>query len=192
MAIKTIVVGTDLGESGHRAMQLAVSTARATRATLWLVHASEVGLEHAWPDLPIGARSAAQALRERLKGLGYVFESDTDTEVIGHLVHHELKSHDSLLAAVQATVKQLEGALEISPQSVFVLSNLGVSYSMLNQHQKSIDTLQKALDLSPANAMVCANLGVAYQRMGQPEEARKYLEKARELNPDLFKRPPGR
>ncbi|BDY07099.1 glutamine--fructose-6-phosphate transaminase (isomerizing) [Ferrimonas sp. YFM] len=49
-------------------------------------------------------------LRERLKGLGYVFESDTDTEVIGHLVHHELKSHDSLLAAVQATVKQLEGA----------------------------------------------------------------------------------
>lgn len=68
MAIKTIVVGTDLGESGHRAMQLATSTARATRATLWLVHASEAGLEHAWPDLPIGARSAAQALRERLKG----------------------------------------------------------------------------------------------------------------------------
>lgn len=68
MAIKTIVVGTDLGESGHRALQLAISTARATNATLWLVHASEVGLEHAWPDLPIGARSAAQALRERLKG----------------------------------------------------------------------------------------------------------------------------
>lgn len=49
-------------------------------------------------------------LREQLKGLGYQFESDTDTEVIAHLVHHELKSHDSLLAAVQATVKQLEGA----------------------------------------------------------------------------------
>ncbi|MGL5360723.1 MAG: glutamine--fructose-6-phosphate transaminase (isomerizing) [Shewanella sp.] len=49
-------------------------------------------------------------LREMLKGLGYSFSSDTDTEVICHLVHHELKSHDSLLAAVQATVKQLEGA----------------------------------------------------------------------------------
>ena len=49
-------------------------------------------------------------LRERLKGLGYQFNSDTDTEVICHLVHHELKSHDTLLAAVQATVKQLEGA----------------------------------------------------------------------------------
>lgn len=68
MPIKTIVVGTDLGESGHRAMRLAIATARATHATLWLVHASDMGLEHAWPDLPVGARSAAQALRERLKG----------------------------------------------------------------------------------------------------------------------------
>jgi nucleotide-binding universal stress UspA family protein len=68
VVIKTIVVGTDLGESGHRAMQLAIATAQPTGATLWLVHASEVGLEHAWHDLPIGARSAAQALRERLKG----------------------------------------------------------------------------------------------------------------------------
>ncbi|WP_417762890.1 glutamine--fructose-6-phosphate transaminase (isomerizing) [Shewanella sp.] len=49
-------------------------------------------------------------LRTQLQALGYQFESDTDTEVIAHLVHHELKSHNSLLAAVQATVKQLEGA----------------------------------------------------------------------------------
>jgi len=68
MTIKTIVVGTDLGESGRRAIQLAIPTARATGATLWLVHASEAGLEHAWTDLPIGARSAVQALRERFRG----------------------------------------------------------------------------------------------------------------------------
>ncbi|ABV89544.1 glutamine--fructose-6-phosphate transaminase (isomerizing) [Shewanella pealeana] len=49
-------------------------------------------------------------LREMLKGLGYSFASDTDTEVICHLVHHKLKTHDTLLAAVQASVKQLEGA----------------------------------------------------------------------------------
>ena len=49
-------------------------------------------------------------LRNKLKGLGYEFLSDTDTEVICHLVHHELKYHDSLLAAVQTAVKQLEGA----------------------------------------------------------------------------------
>ena len=49
-------------------------------------------------------------LRTKLKALGYEFLSDTDTEVICHLVHHELTSHDSLLAAVQTAVKQLQGA----------------------------------------------------------------------------------
>ncbi|MGL6336389.1 glutamine--fructose-6-phosphate transaminase (isomerizing) [Aeromonas jandaei] len=51
-----------------------------------------------------------EELRETLKGLGYEFNSDTDTEVIAHLVHHELKTADSLLAAMQKAVKQLRGA----------------------------------------------------------------------------------
>ncbi|HIC8800961.1 glutamine--fructose-6-phosphate transaminase (isomerizing) [Aeromonas veronii] len=51
-----------------------------------------------------------EELREELKALGYVFSSDTDTEVIAHLVHHELKSAGSLLAAMQTAVKQLRGA----------------------------------------------------------------------------------
>ena len=49
-------------------------------------------------------------LREKLQGLGYTFTSDTDTEVICHLVHEELKTQSSLLEAVQSAVKQLEGA----------------------------------------------------------------------------------
>ncbi len=32
-----------------------------------------------------------EALRDQLQGLGYVFTSDTDTEVIAHLLHHKLK-----------------------------------------------------------------------------------------------------
>ncbi len=51
-----------------------------------------------------------EELRTRIQGLGYEFVSETDTEVIAHLVHHELKSAESLLVAVQTTVKQLEGA----------------------------------------------------------------------------------
>lgn len=51
-----------------------------------------------------------EALREQLQALGYQFDSQTDTEVIAHLVHHELKSSSTLLAAVQKTVAQLEGA----------------------------------------------------------------------------------
>ncbi|MDP2717034.1 glutamine--fructose-6-phosphate transaminase (isomerizing) [Rheinheimera sp.] len=49
-------------------------------------------------------------LRDALKAKGYVFTSDTDTEVIAHLVEEELKSAGSLLAAVQKSVKQLHGA----------------------------------------------------------------------------------
>jgi len=49
-------------------------------------------------------------LRTRLQSLGYEFISQTDTEVITHLVHHELETSATLLEAVQKTVKQLEGA----------------------------------------------------------------------------------
>jgi len=49
-------------------------------------------------------------LRTRLQSLGYEFISQTDTEVITHLVHHELKTSESLLEAVQKTAKQLDGA----------------------------------------------------------------------------------
>jgi len=51
-----------------------------------------------------------QALRTRLQGVGYEFVSETDTEVIAHLVHFELKTSETLLEAVQKTVKQLDGA----------------------------------------------------------------------------------
>ena len=51
-----------------------------------------------------------EELREFLKGKGYVFTSDTDTEVIAHLVNLEQKSAATLLEAVQNAVKQLEGA----------------------------------------------------------------------------------
>ncbi|HEH9417624.1 TPA: glutamine--fructose-6-phosphate transaminase (isomerizing) [Aeromonas sobria] len=51
-----------------------------------------------------------EELRAELQGMGYVFSSDTDTEVIAHLVHHELKSAPSLLVAMQVAVKQLRGA----------------------------------------------------------------------------------
>lgn len=51
-----------------------------------------------------------EELREFLKGEGYIFSSDTDTEVIAHLVNLEQKSAATLLEAVQNAVKKLEGA----------------------------------------------------------------------------------
>ncbi|VVM94357.1 Glutamine--fructose-6-phosphate aminotransferase [isomerizing] [Pseudomonas fluorescens] len=51
-----------------------------------------------------------EALREQLKDLGYVFTSDTDTEVIAHLLAHKLKDLRDLTVALKATVKELHGA----------------------------------------------------------------------------------
>ncbi|SIP89274.1 glutamine--fructose-6-phosphate transaminase (isomerizing) [Aquipseudomonas alcaligenes] len=51
-----------------------------------------------------------EELRERLKGLGYVFTSDTDTETIVHLLQHKLQQLGDLTAALKAAIPELHGA----------------------------------------------------------------------------------
>src|SRR3954468_6047223 len=51
-----------------------------------------------------------ESMRASLKGLGYEFSSDTDTEVIAHLVHSLLKTENTLFDAVRAAIRQLIGA----------------------------------------------------------------------------------
>lgn len=55
-----------------------------------------------------------EAQRERLIELGYAFTSQTDTEVIAHLVHHYRAQDMDLLAALQCAVKELEGAYALA------------------------------------------------------------------------------
>lgn len=51
-----------------------------------------------------------EPLREHLKGLGYVFTSDTDTEVIVHLLDHHLSNLGDLTEALKVVVRELHGA----------------------------------------------------------------------------------
>ncbi|MBP5125944.1 glutamine--fructose-6-phosphate transaminase (isomerizing) [Pseudomonas protegens] len=51
-----------------------------------------------------------EALRAQLGALGYEFTSDTDTEVIAHLLNHKLKDLGDLTVALKAAVKELHGA----------------------------------------------------------------------------------
>ncbi|TNE76833.1 MAG: glutamine--fructose-6-phosphate transaminase (isomerizing) [Gammaproteobacteria bacterium] len=51
-----------------------------------------------------------QPLRRELTELGYQFVSETDTEVVAHLIHHLLETSGSLKAAVEACVQRLHGA----------------------------------------------------------------------------------
>lgn len=51
-----------------------------------------------------------EELRTLLQGRGYEFTSQTDTEVIAHLVEWELRTSETLVEALQKTAKQLDGA----------------------------------------------------------------------------------
>jgi glucosamine--fructose-6-phosphate aminotransferase (isomerizing) len=55
-----------------------------------------------------------EAMRHRLQHQGYVFVSDTDTEVIAHLVHWHLRAGANLLHAVRAATAELTGAYAIA------------------------------------------------------------------------------
>ena len=84
--------------------------------TRWATHGepSEINAHpHVSGDIAVvhnGIIENYEVLREELRSRGYEFVSQTDTEVIAHLVEWELRTSASLLEAVQKTAKQLEGA----------------------------------------------------------------------------------
>ena len=55
-----------------------------------------------------------EQLRAELKALGFGFDSDTDTEVIAHLIEHHQDQGADLLEAVRASLPRLRGAYAIA------------------------------------------------------------------------------
>ncbi|MEN3354263.1 MAG: hypothetical protein V7640_2421 [Betaproteobacteria bacterium] len=55
-----------------------------------------------------------EEMREHLQRKGYAFTSDTDTEVIAHLVHSKIATGIALFDAVRASVAELKGAYAIA------------------------------------------------------------------------------
>ncbi len=51
-----------------------------------------------------------QPIKEEMQGCGYVFDSETDTEVAAHLIHNYLKQGLDLVEAVGKAVERFEGA----------------------------------------------------------------------------------
>jgi len=59
-----------------------------------------------------------EAQRARLTSLGYVFESQTDTEVIAHLIDYHLTQSGDLFEATRHAVAELQGAYAIGVVAV--------------------------------------------------------------------------
>ncbi|MDX1454562.1 MAG: glutamine--fructose-6-phosphate transaminase (isomerizing) [Gammaproteobacteria bacterium] len=71
-----------------------------------------------------------EKLRTELKSAGYEFTSETDSEVVAHLVHQQFQQDQDLFAAVQRAVKKLHGAYALvvtSPKDrdVLVTARMG-------------------------------------------------------------------
>nr|MBP9101108.1 class II glutamine amidotransferase [Nitrosomonas sp.] len=70
-----------------------------------------------------------EVMRKRLQAEGYEFVSDTDTEVIAHLIAFNLKHTDDLLTAVCTSIDELQGAYAIAvmeearPERIVVARN---------------------------------------------------------------------
>ena len=67
-----------------------------------------------WHWCTTASSKITSSRRDRLRALGYAFESQTDTEVIGHLIHHYYAECADLLRATQRAVKDLQGAYAIA------------------------------------------------------------------------------
>ena len=90
--------------------------------TRWSTHGPPTD-ENAHPHLDCEGRIAVvhngiienyQSLRDELAAAGHSFESDTDTEVVPHLIEAELASGSDPKAAFRAAVDRLEGSFAIA------------------------------------------------------------------------------
>jgi len=55
-----------------------------------------------------------QQIKQALESEGYAFDSETDTEIIGHLIHQQLAVHGSMGAALRAAIRQFEGSYSLA------------------------------------------------------------------------------
>ena len=68
-----------------------------------------------------------ESLRQKLTKSSYVFETETDTEVIAHLIHYHSKNKQELLSAIQQAIQELRGAYAlaiistIKPEGLYVV-----------------------------------------------------------------------
>ena len=85
--------------------------------TRWATHGG-VSEPNAHPHVSMGEIAVVhngiienhEEQRARLKALGYAFESQTDTEVVAHLIHHHFKATRDLLQATRRAIVELRGA----------------------------------------------------------------------------------
>jgi Flp pilus assembly protein TadD len=129
---------------------------------------------------------------ERLRTLGYVAGSRAPA---GHPTGPDPKRAIGSLQAINGArramaerrwddaVRQLEGALRVSPRNVSALTLTGVAHLQAGRPREASAVLRRAAEVAPANADVPFNLGLAAIALGDGAAAEAAFRRARELHP---------
>lgn len=106
--------------------------------------------------------------------------------------HFERGNELSLNGQFEEAVREYEKALELEPDNVDVLTNLGVALYNLGQLDQAIEQYSTAIELAPKDADIHSNLAAAHVQeyqidgaLDQLNQALAEYQKAVELNPDL-------
>ena len=81
--------------------------------------------------------------------------------------------------------KILKESIDISPNNVTILNNLGNACKELGESKDAINYYKKAIQVDPKNASAHYNLGASCYDLKQLKDAKSYLQKTIELRPDF-------
>ena len=76
-------------------------------------------------------------------------------------------------------------ALNIQPNNVNILNNLGTAYKNLGEYKKAVGYYKKIIDIDEKNPNAYYNLGAICYDLKQLNEAKKYLEKTNSIQPNF-------
>src|ERR687887_2505335 len=119
-AIKRVRAAGRVAELAAQASAQHIGGKTGIAHTRWATHGAPTERNahpHMSGDIAIvhnGIVENHETIRDRLKRAGYAFASDTDTEVVAHLVAEHRKSAPSLFAAAVRAIAELEGAFAIA------------------------------------------------------------------------------
>jgi glucosamine--fructose-6-phosphate aminotransferase (isomerizing) len=118
--LKRVRAAGRVAELDSQAKKQKVTGSTGIAHTRWATHGAPTEKNahpHISGDLAVvhnGIIENHEEVRERLKRKGYVFVSDTDTEVIAHLIAEHCKKGDGLFAAAQRAFRELDGAYAVA------------------------------------------------------------------------------
>jgi Flp pilus assembly protein TadD len=80
---------------------------------------------------------------------------------------------------ISQSITLYEQALKLQPDSVPILTNLGVAYARSGRYTEAVGVYQTADKLDPSNPVVLLNLSLAWYKQGEFKQASAVLERLR-------------